>query len=196
MNIKGNQRAISTENNIKNAFLNLLKEKDIRKISVSEICSRAVIHRTTFYAHYQDVRDLMEHLVGEMYLQVMGYFLKDGKPLKGDGFFHLFHLVQEHKAFFRSYLEISGTRLFDYELLPEVLRKQVDELVQAMEFTSAEELYYHQTFFCAGLSAVIKRWILRDCMETPEQMCALIAREYSPNRDIFMGEKTDVFYTA
>lgn len=189
MNTKGNQRAITTENNIKNTFLNLLKEKEIGKISVSEICSRARIHRTTFYAHYQDVRDLMEHLVGEMYLQVLSYFVEDGKPFKGDGFLHLFQLVQEHKAFFRSYLEIAGTRASDYEGLPELLRKQVDELVKAMDFASAEELYYHQTFFCAGLSAVIKRWILRGCKETPEQMCALIAKEYSPRRDIFAGEQ-------
>ena len=62
MNTKGNQRAVETENRIKYVFLNLLKEKDISRISVSEICKRAEIHRTTFYVHYKDVADLMEHL--------------------------------------------------------------------------------------------------------------------------------------
>ena len=60
MNTKGNQRAVETENRIKYVFLNLLKEKDISRISVSEICKRAEIHRTTFYVHYKDVADLIE----------------------------------------------------------------------------------------------------------------------------------------
>ena len=50
MNTKGNQRAVETENRIKYVFLNLLKEKDISRISVSEICKRAEIHRTTLCA--------------------------------------------------------------------------------------------------------------------------------------------------
>ena len=79
MNTKGNQRAVETENRIKYVFLNLLKEKDISRISVSEICKRAEIHRTTFYVHYKDVTDLMEHLVTEMYRQVVGLFVEEGK---------------------------------------------------------------------------------------------------------------------
>ena len=54
----------------------------ISRISVSEICKRAEIHRTTFYVHYKDVTDLMEHLVTEMYRQMVGLFVEEGKGMR------------------------------------------------------------------------------------------------------------------
>ena len=43
---------------IKQAFGELLNEKDLRKITVTDIVERANISRGTFYAHYLDVYDL------------------------------------------------------------------------------------------------------------------------------------------
>ncbi len=48
------------------AFLQLRREKPLRKITVSELCSRAGVGRGTFYAHFLDVYDLNEKL--ETYL--------------------------------------------------------------------------------------------------------------------------------
>lgn len=43
---------------IKQAFAELLNEKDLAKITVTDIVERANISRGTFYAHYLDVYDL------------------------------------------------------------------------------------------------------------------------------------------
>lgn len=182
MNTKGNQRTVMTDQKIKKVFLDLLKDRELEKISVSEICSRAGIHRTTFYSHYQDVYDLMRKMVGEMYEQIMGFFLEEGEPLKEGGFLHLFELVRAHRDFFRVYLEISKNHGLDYDFLPEALRIRVNQLVSVMGWESHEELLYHQTFFCEGLSAVIRRWIALGCKEEPRQMCAIIEKEYAPQR--------------
>ena len=186
MNTKGNQRSTATKNKIKWVFLELLKEKKPRQISVSEICSRAQIHRTTFYVHYQDVNQLMEQLVSEMYDQIMSFFLeKDetGERLKSDGFLRLFEMIREHREFFQTYLETVGSLTLGYDFLPEPLRERADSLVSAMGWDSEEELRYHQTFFCEGLSAVIRRWISRGCLEEPAQMKAIIGREYAPAKN-------------
>ena len=178
MNTKGNRRAAATEIKIKKVFLDMIKEKGPGRISVSEICERAEIHRTTFYVHYQDVNDLMERLMGEMYDQIMEFFLEE-EPLKKDGFPHLFQMIREHRDFFSLYLEASGSLNTGFDFLPDALRLRVNQMVAAMGWDSPEELLYRQTFFCEGLSAVIRRWISRGCRETPEQMCAIIEREYS-----------------
>lgn len=178
MNKKGNQRAVQTENKIKWVFLNLLKEKDISRISVSEICARAQIHRTTFYVHYKDVADLMEHLVEEMYQQILGFFLEGGKGTQSGGFRQLFELVQRHKEFFGTFLETMGDFILTYDRLPEQLQDKIEKITPAFGYASREELLYHQTFFCEGLSAVIRRWVKRGCIESPEEMERIIVMEY------------------
>lgn len=185
MNMKGNQRTVQTENKIKWVFLNLLGEKDISRISVSEICSRANIHRTTFYVHYKDVADLMDHLVAEMYQQMIDIFVEEGKGMRTHGFRRLFELVGKHRSFFDMYLGAMGGMILPYDRLPAELQDNIDKIMPAMGFVSKEELLYHQTFFCEGLSAVIRRWVRGGCKESPEEMERIIAAEYSPNREIF-----------
>ena len=47
---------------ITRAFLALRARKPLEKITVRELCDRAQINRSTFYAHYQDVYDLADRL--------------------------------------------------------------------------------------------------------------------------------------
>ena len=57
--------AIRSRRMIRSAFLELLREKAYEKITVTDIVTRADINRSTFYAHYPDVRGLVEEIVGE-----------------------------------------------------------------------------------------------------------------------------------
>lgn len=47
---------------ITDAFLELLQQKPLNRITVQEICDRAQINRSTFYRQYKDCYDLMEQL--------------------------------------------------------------------------------------------------------------------------------------
>ncbi|MFQ7263102.1 MAG: TetR/AcrR family transcriptional regulator [Lachnospiraceae bacterium] len=60
--MKSDARVRYTKMRIKNAFFQLLKEKDFQHITVTEICTLAEINRTTFYKHYLDTKDLLEKL--------------------------------------------------------------------------------------------------------------------------------------
>ena len=55
--------AIRSRRLINQAFLELLQEKPFEKITVTDIVNRADINRSTFYAHYPDVRGLVEALM-------------------------------------------------------------------------------------------------------------------------------------
>ncbi|MCD7956811.1 MAG: TetR/AcrR family transcriptional regulator [Lachnospiraceae bacterium] len=47
---------------IEDSFFSLIEECDISKISVTEICRRADINRSTFYAHYEDLNQFLDSL--------------------------------------------------------------------------------------------------------------------------------------
>ena len=52
------KNAVRSRQMIKKAFAEMLNEKDITKITVTDIVEKAGISRGTFYAHYMDVYDL------------------------------------------------------------------------------------------------------------------------------------------
>ncbi|MDR1815432.1 MAG: TetR/AcrR family transcriptional regulator [Clostridiales Family XIII bacterium] len=47
---------------LRDAFIELLRRKPADKITVTEICRAADVSRGTFYLHFKDPRDLMEHI--------------------------------------------------------------------------------------------------------------------------------------
>ena len=53
-----NLRIKYTKMFLKNAILELLKEKPLNKITIQELCDKAEVNRSTFYAHYLDIYDL------------------------------------------------------------------------------------------------------------------------------------------
>lgn len=59
-------RIIRTRQLIKDAFVGLLQEMDVEKITVNRLAARATINRVTFYLHYRDIPDLLEKLADEM----------------------------------------------------------------------------------------------------------------------------------
>ncbi len=59
MMVKENQRVALSKRMLKEGLMALLKKKNIRKISVNELCETAEINRTTFYRHYQTPHDVL-----------------------------------------------------------------------------------------------------------------------------------------
>lgn len=55
-------RIVKTKNSIINAFIELRAKKDIERITVKELCEKAMINKSTFYSHYTDIYDLSEYL--------------------------------------------------------------------------------------------------------------------------------------
>ena len=73
-------RVIKTKERIESAMLELLKNKPLDKITVTELARIAMINKGTFYLHYQDIFDLYRKI-----------FLKClEQPLANVNFFNLF----------------------------------------------------------------------------------------------------------
>ena len=56
------KRVVKTRKAITEAFMKLSLEKDVRKITVSDIAERAIINRSTFYLHYGDAKEVLEEI--------------------------------------------------------------------------------------------------------------------------------------
>ena len=60
MEKKTDRRVLRTRKMLLEGLTDLLKEKDIKDISVKELADYADINRCTFYLHYKDVYDMLE----------------------------------------------------------------------------------------------------------------------------------------
>lgn len=59
-------RVLKTKKNIRDAFLELRKKQSLDEIKVNALCEKAMINKTTFYNHYQDIYELSEELESEV----------------------------------------------------------------------------------------------------------------------------------
>ncbi|WP_455718400.1 TetR/AcrR family transcriptional regulator, partial [Anaerosporobacter sp.] len=73
---KGNRRILYTKKVIKESLIELLQEKEIHQITVTDICNKADINRGTFYTHYKDAYDLLQSLEDELFDQILKYALE------------------------------------------------------------------------------------------------------------------------
>lgn len=55
-----------TQNKIKNAFWELYKVKPIERITVKEICDKSNYNRSTFYAHFKDIYDVLDNIENDI----------------------------------------------------------------------------------------------------------------------------------
>ncbi|MDO4679892.1 MAG: TetR/AcrR family transcriptional regulator [Aerococcus sp.] len=60
-----------SRNLIRQAYMELLQEKPLAKITVTDIAKRADINRGTFYAHYPDVRGVTEEIEREIIKEML-----------------------------------------------------------------------------------------------------------------------------
>ena len=59
-------RVLRTRQLIRDAFIDLLEEVQLEKITVNRIAERATINRVTFYLHYRDIPEMLETLADDM----------------------------------------------------------------------------------------------------------------------------------
>ncbi len=66
MEFKEDLRIQKTRRDLRKAILELLKQNPLEKISVKEICDRAMVNRITFYKYYEDKYLLLDDALNEI----------------------------------------------------------------------------------------------------------------------------------
>ena len=175
MNTPNNKRKKESQLRIQKAFVNLIQEKNLNEISVTEICKITKLNRTTFYANYLDVYDLADKFREMMALELKEIYIDEYKNInKSFDFLKLFKHIKENQLFYKTYFKLN-----------------VNELpIEEYNYNLADSLYdnkyidYHIEFFKAGLNAIILKWLANDCKESPETINEIIKSEYKSKSNI------------
>ena len=72
-------RIVKTRTNIKNSLIDLLAEKNVSKITVTELAEKAMINRKTFYRHYHTVQDVVDDINYDIVNDVISHAKKSDR---------------------------------------------------------------------------------------------------------------------
>lgn len=97
MKEKTDLRVVKTKNVLYNSLIELMKEKEFEEIKVSDICTKALINRSTFYAHYQDKYELLQDFLNFLKEEFVKELEKSNKNLNiRDYYIQLISLFLDH----------------------------------------------------------------------------------------------------
>lgn len=71
-------RIVKTRKALKGTFLDMRKEMPLEKIRVRELCKRALVNKSTFYNHYEDIYQLSEEMENEAIRTFLNHFEAKG----------------------------------------------------------------------------------------------------------------------
>ena len=189
MNTKNNQRAKDTSERIVRAVYRAITEenKPLSRITVREICQEAAINRSTFYAHYQDVYDVVEQVEKTMSERLTTTALEtlDRAASISDLFERVFEFVREYRVFYTVYLQ-QMHRAGVIGVAWDLLRERTSQLShEQLGYHSREEMEYAGIFFINGMTAMLRHWLETGCRETPRELVEILTRQYTPDRSLF-----------
>lgn len=180
-------RVIKTRNCIKAALVELLSEKKLRDITVSELAQRADINRKTFYRHFDCVQDVVGALEQDLIEDLLVIAREDDVScLNLDSVLRqIGALIEKNRAYLTRVTRLNPS-LFSYGRLNELLRRTIrSTLRRSAKIESPEELAYIVDFTVAGVLAVISEWFRGGCRDdlnmvvrTAERMTAHGYRDY------------------
>lgn len=156
------RRVKLTKRLITEAFIELLEEKPLAKVTVTDVCSIAEINRSTFYAYYEDVisriptpeslPDVVNSL--ERFLDMM---------------VPLFDYIQKNSKLFNVLVVQAECDDFAERIVRTVLDRYPKEFFDKNDL----EKEYRAVFCLNGFIGIFKLWIIEDFPITSRQFATL-----------------------
>jgi AcrR family transcriptional regulator len=168
------RRTKRTQKKLKHGLLELLKERELKDLSITEVAQYAQCNRVTFYSHYRDLHALLAAIFDDYLNDLITYFRKGYQNLErflsDDEHRHLplFEFIYQNQFVFSLILKgevVPGSQNQFCECLVQVASTEL-RLGEATEI-EIPALNYFLTY---GTLGFFMYWIQQDFKDSPEVM--------------------------
>ena len=167
------------------ALLLLLEKKDYEFITVTEICQKAGVNRSTFYLHYLSIDDLLIETIDMINkkfheafdnktLDVRTSTKEDLYLINDENLIPYLTLIKEYKHVYK--LIHDKPHLFKNQYTSELLYKELFSKILDKYGVEKSEKEYIFSYFSLGLVAIIQKWIERDCQDDIEMIANIMKK--------------------
>ena len=173
------KKARSTDRRIIDALMALIEKKPFTDVTVSELCRKAGVNRTTFYTHFHSTADVLALLEKEIIDDFLATFRGKDDPretqpnlLQRQTLIPYLEYVRDHRRSYRLYMSLS---IFRHDLHHDLLMEMVF-VPQLARFgqTDRNRVEYLAAYYLSGINAIVSRWVDADCKDPIETIYDII----------------------
>lgn len=187
------RRVRKSQQAIKNALVSLINEVGLENITVSSLCKKADINRSTFYLHYENIDDLIQSIESEL----SSHITSSISPLETDDILmdqslltNLFiTILKSIKAESELVLALiatsdtSRTRITIEQVIENLILDRMNSVVNARPIH--KELNVSPTYiavlFSSIFTSILTEWLVNGLNESPEELAHFITETaYQP----------------
>lgn len=166
----GDLRVRRTHKLLWEALMTLMTERKFEDISVKEICDRAMVHRTTFYKHYEDKYELLTRGMRQTHEMLIAELELVGKDTSS--YARFFAYVAIHERFYRVMLSSNGVGSFQMQLqhhFADSIATEMQRLEKGGQTSLIPPSLLAQ-FYAGAIVSSLTWWFSHDLSSSPEQM--------------------------
>lgn len=181
---KSQSKYLNTAKKMQSALINLLDKVEFDDVTISLLCKRAGVNRTTFYAHYDNLYDLLE----EMQESVINSFFEEQTQIhttieklnKEDSVFinekyliPYLNFIKDNKNLFKLFMK--NLNVFSPN---KILKFFIDDvftpILSKHDIKNSNQINYMAQYYLMGVTAITNAWVKNDCKESVEEICKII----------------------
>lgn len=174
------RRVRKTKTQLQQTLAKLLVQKPINKITVKELCDMVDINRSTFYAHYQDVYELMEQIqnyICESFQDIVNRYpmsdqYMDLQPMETE----MFEFLLKEEALAQVILCHHGNISFLQEIHKIIMAYFEEHWHKFLPQDTTGKWVYSFHFVVSGCLGLMQQWLESDRKETPKEMAAMMSK--------------------
>ncbi|MBQ8621474.1 MAG: TetR/AcrR family transcriptional regulator C-terminal domain-containing protein [Oscillospiraceae bacterium] len=188
---KENRNSLRSRMLIRHAFEELLGERELDKLTVVDIVSRANVTRSTFYVHYPDIYGIIEEIQGEIISRHLEEFsqieyrnmLQDPTPyLKS-----VASMLEENNKLFKKLGHNIQMQKYMGILQRTIIEDTISRSDVPAEIRSPSAFSIRIRFFLAGILSTMQSWVEgnQDC--TLDEICKELSQLIQQSASDFLG---------
>lgn len=180
--VKMDRRVRKTRALLVQGLIKLMREKDIRDISVKELSDLVDINRGTFYLHYSDIYDMVKQIEDDLFVQFTEVLKKDlADPTKISSHYNMlldvFKVLSENREITEVLIGPHGDLTF-VNRMKDMVKEQLESVFQNENGDPAFEYLF--AFIVSGYVGVFESWLLSEQPLSEEYIASLCTKLISP----------------
>lgn len=176
------KNAVRSRQMIKKAFAQMLNEKDITKITVTDIVEKAGISRGTFYAHYMDVYDLYNAIQSNMMEALRSTIDLIGPRTlildPSEVIAQALTFLDQKKAYYKLFVTTSRSDALVDRIKAYVGERLTAEVDENFSEEDQKEIKLFIYYSLGAIESIVKAWLDEKVPLTAAECSALISQYY------------------